>query len=371
MNFMEKSLKISIIVGTRPEIIKMAPIIKLCQKRKINFFILHTGQHYSENLDKVFFDELGLPRPKYNLKIGSGTHGYELGRMIFLIEKVLIYENPDIVLVEGDTNTVLAGALAASKLQIKIGHIEAGLRSYSKKMPEETNRILTDHCSDYLFAPTIGAKRILAKEGILKDKVFITGNTITDAVSQNLKIAAKKSKILKKLGLNKGGYFVLTLHRPENVDSKSNISNIFLGLSLVHGWFGKPIIFSAHPRAEKNLDTFNIPMPSGLKIIKPLGYMDFLKLQSESALVLTDSGGIQEEACILKVPCVTLRENTERPETINAGANVLAGTDPEKIFSSAKKMINRRRMWKNPLGNGRAAEQIISVINRMNNGRAK
>ena len=355
-------VKIGIILGTRPEIIKMSPIIHLCQKRQLNFFILHTNQHYSRNLDKIFFEELELPQPKYNLNIGSGTHAEETGKMLIGIEKVLIREEPDIVLVEGDTNTVLAGALAAVKLGIKVGHIEAGLRSYFREMPEEINRILTDHCSDFLFAPTKKAKEILINEGIAGKKIFITGNTIVDATYQNLELAKRNSKILERLNLKKEKYFLLTIHRPENVDKKERLKGILEGLKLIYKKFNLPIIFSIHPRTEKMINEFNLIIPKVIRLIKPVGYLDFLQLEANAKLVLTDSGGIQEETCILKVPCVTLRDNTERPESLEVGSNILAGVNPDKILKSVNKMINRKKDWKNPFGSGRAGEKIIKII---------
>jgi len=355
-------MKICIILGTRPEIIKMAPIIRECQRKNLNFFILHTNQHYSENLDKIFFKELELPKPKYNLKVGSGTHAEETGKMLIGIEKVLLKEKPDIVLVEGDTNSVLAGALAATKLQIKVGHVEAGLRSYFREMPEEINRILADHCSDFLFAPTKKAKEILIGEGVPRNKIFITGNTIVDSVFQNLKLAKRKSKILKKLNLKKGKYFLVTAHRAENVDKKERLKGILEGLKLVLQKFKLPIIYSIHPRAKKRIKEFKLKVSKGINLIKPVGFLDFLALEENAKLVLTDSGGIQEETCILKVPCVTLRENTERPETLEIGSNVLSGTNPQKILNSAFKMLNKKRDWKNPFGDGKSGPKIIKII---------
>ena len=359
---MYKKIKICIILGTRPEIIKMAPIIKECKKKNLNFFILHTNQHYSKNLDKIFFDNLGLSQPKYNLNISSSTHGEETSKMLLEIEKVLIKEKPGIVLVEGDTNTVLAGALSATKLHIKVGHIEAGLRSYSREMPEEINRILVDLCSDYLFAPTKGAKEILLKEGISKNEIFVTGNTIVDSVYRNSELAERKSKFFKKLNLKKEKYFLLTLHRPENVDKKEKMKEIFEGLRLIHREFNLPIIFPIHPRTEKKLEEFNLRIPRGVKLIKPVGYLDFLKLESNAKLILTDSGGVQEEACILKIPCVTLRDNTERPETIEVGSNILAGTNSQKILKSTNKIINKKRNWENPFGDGKSGKRIINIV---------
>lgn len=355
-------MKICIILGTRPEIIKLSPVIRECKKQRLNYFILHTNQHYFYNLDRVFFKELELPTPKYNLKVGSGTHAEETGRMLIGIEKILIKEKPSIVLVEGDVNTVLAGALAAVKLHILIGHVEAGLRSYYREMPEEINRILTDHCSDFLFAPTRKARNILIKEGISPQKIFITGNTIVDAVYQNLKLAQKKSKIMKKLNLVKRNYFLLTAHRQENVDNKSKLKNIFKGLQLIYKKFNFPIIYPIHPRTQKMIRKFKLKIPSGIKLYPPIGFLDFLILESNANLILTDSGGVQEESCILKIPCVTLRENTERPETLEVGSNILAGTNPYKILTSVKKMLKKKRKWRNPFGDGKAGRRIIKIL---------
>ena len=357
-------MKIAIILGTRPEIIKMSPIVRECQKRRLQYFIIHTNQHYSFNLDRIFFKELNLPLPKYNLKVGSGTHGEQTGKMLIKIEEVLLKEKPDIVLVEGDTNTVLAGALAAVKIHIKVGHIEAGLRSYSEEMPEEINRVLVDHCSNLLFAPTKIAKDILIKEEIPKEKIFITGNTIVDAVSENLKIAQKKSKILKKLKINKNQYFLVTVHRQENVDNKKRLKNILKGLELVSKNLKFPVIYPIHPRTLKMIKIFNLKIPQNIKIIEPIGFLDFLKLEANALLVLTDSGGVQEETCILKVPCVTLRDNTERPETLKVRSNILADSNPQKIIKSVKTMLNLKRKWKNPFGDGKSGRKILNIIQK-------
>lgn len=355
-------MKISIILGTRPEIIKMSAIIKECKNQGLNFFILHTNQHYSKKLDSIFFRELELPQPRYALHIGSGTHAEEIGKMLISIERVLLREKPDIVLVEGDTNTVLAGALASAKLQIRIGHIEAGLRSRDRRMPEEINRILTDHLADFLFAPTPEAKNNLLLEGIAPEKIFVTGNTIVDAVYQNMALAQKKSKILKKIKVEPKKYFLLTLHREENVDDRKRLKNILQGIAMVYKKFQMPIIFPIHPRTKKRLKEFTIKLPLGIITIPPVGYLDFLLLEKQARLILTDSGGVQEEACILKTPCVTLRENTERPETIKVGSNILGGIFPEKILLAAETMINQRLKWKNPFGSGRSAQKIIQLI---------
>lgn len=355
-------MKIAIVLGTRPEIIKISPLIRECEKQCLNYFILHTGQHYSYNLDKIFFEELELPEAKYNLDVGSGSHAEETGNMLIGIEKVLKEEMPDVILVEGDTNTVLAGVLAASKLHIKIGHVEAGLRSYDRTMPEEINRVLADHVSDYLFAPTERAKEILLREGIEKNKIFVTGNTIVDAVYQNLEIAKRKVDILNKLNLNPEEYFLVTAHRQENVDIKERLKCILDGLELVYNKFNLPLIYPIHPRAMKRLKEFGLEVPEGVELIEPLGFLEFLQLEANAKLVLTDSGGVQEETCIVRVPCVTLRDNTERPETLEVGSTVLAGVDQEKILEGVKKMLDKERNWKNPFGDGKAGSKIIKIL---------
>ena len=304
---------ISIILGTRPEIIKMSPVIRECEEKGLDYFILHTGQHYSYEMDRVFFDELELPQPKYNLDVGSGTHAEQTGRIMIGVEKVLMKERPDIVLVQGDTNTTLSGALAAAKLQIKVGHVEAGLRSFDRRMPEEINRVLTDHISDYLFAPTEKARQNLLREGLDGSRIYVTGNTIVDAVYQNLEIAKKKVNVLKDLGLKSEGYFLVTAHRQENVDVKERLKGILKGLELIHQEFSMPVVFPIHPRTRRRIEEFGLSL-DGIEVINPLGFLEFLQLEANARLVLTDSGGVQEETCILKVPCVTLRDNTERPE---------------------------------------------------------
>jgi len=355
-------VKVAIILGTRPEIIKMSPIIGECSTRKLDYFILHTNQHYSESLDRVFFDELELPNPRYNLRVGSGTHAKQIGKMLVGIEEILIREEPDVVLVEGDTNTVLAGALVASRLHITIGHVEAGLRSYCREMPEEVNRVLVDHCSDLLFAPTMRAGSILLGEGISRDKTFVTGNTIVDAVYRNLGLAQRRSHILEELGLEKEGYLLATAHREENVDKKERLEGILGGLRLVCDKLNLPMIFPTHPRTKKMIGEYNIEVPAEVRLIDPVGYLDFLQLEANAVLVLTDSGGIQEEACILKIPCITLRDNTERPETLEVGSNLLAGAVPRRILRAARAMLEVDRGWENPFGGRGAGRRIIDVV---------
>ncbi len=337
-------MTIAIILGTRPEIIKMAPIIRECERRALDYFVLHTGQHYSHQMDSIFFEQLELPAARYNLDVGSASHAEQTGRILAGVEKVLMDERPDVVLVQGDTNTVLAGALAASKLHIKVGHVEAGLRSYDRTMPEEINRVVADHISDYLFAPTKNSRENLRREGIAEEKIYVTGNTIVDSVYQNLEIARRKVNVLADLGLKPKEYFLVTAHRQENVDSRERLGEILKGLELVSREFGLPVVFPVHPRTKKMADEFGFEFEfdgNGIRAIEPLGFLEFLQLEANARLALTDSGGVQEETCILGVPCVTLRENTERPETVDVGANVLAGVSSIEMLKATKQMLSQ------------------------------
>jgi len=356
-------MKIGIIVGTRPEIIKMAPVIRECQNRNISYFIIHSNQHYSVEMDSIFFKELKLPDPHYNLGVGSGLHSNQTGNILIKMEPILIEEKPDVVLVQGDTNTVLAGALAASKLNIKVGHIEAGLRSYDRTMPEETNRIMTDHISEYLFAVGPNQQVILAKEGIASDKIFTVGNTVSDSLFQHLKLSAEKSNILAKLEVEADKYFLVTAHRASNVDIPANLLELLALFDRLHDKYSQTIVWPIHPRTQAKLKEFNIEVPSYLKLLPPIGYLDFIQLQKKAQLILTDSGGIQEEACLLGVPCITLRENTERPESIEVGANVLVGRDADKALAAADKWLSGDSFsWDNPFGDGHVAQAIIDIV---------
>ena len=315
-------------------------------------------------MDRVFFSDLSLPEPDYLLGVGPGTQGEQTGKILIKIEKVLLKTRPDIVLVEGDTNSVIAAALVAAKLGIKIGHIEAGLRSYCHEMPEEINRILTDHISDFLFAPTQTSKANLLKEGIDKNEIFITGNPIVDTTLKNLPLAEKRSKILSDLPITDRNYLILTLHRKENVDNKKRLREIISAMKELCKTHH--IIFPIHPRTLKRLREFKLMQTAkrieNLRIIEPAGYLDFLKLEKNARLVLTDSGGIQEETCIMKVPCVTIRENTERPETLIVGSNIIAGWERITIIDSVYKMLKKKRTWKNPFGKGKASKKIVEIL---------
>ena len=363
---------IAVILGTRPDIIKMSPIIRSCEKNGVDYFVLHTGQHYSYEMDRVFFEELGLPAPDFNLDVGSKSHAEQTGLIMTGIEKILKKERPDVVLVQGDTNTALAGTLAASKCYVRegssqpidVGHVEAGLRSFDRSMPEEVNRIVADHLSRYLFAPTEKAREYLCREGIPDEKIFVTGNTIVDAVRETLFLSKKRADTLRDLGLSCDSCFLVTLHRQENVDNKQRLKGILDGLAQIHERAGMLLVFPIHPRTERMITSFGLKL-KGFQIIKPLGFLDFLQLESHARLVLTDSGGVQEETCILNVPCVTIRDSTERPETVDVGANIIAGVDPVSIIEAADRMLTCSRSWKNPFGDGKTGDRIIKILTPM------
>lgn len=370
-------VKLAIVFGTRPEIIKLAPIIWSCQERNVPFFSIHTGQHFSDEMDKVFFDALKLPEPKYRLNVGKRGlvgHGPQTGAMMTEIESILLQEIPSVVVVQGDTNTVLAAALVASKIpvlteekRIAVAHVEAGLRSYDRRMPEEVNRIMTDHISDFLFVPTDTQRQILLNEGIQDEKIFVTGNTIVDAVTSMAGKKAGTSTVLAKLELVPKSYALLTLHRQENVDSKNVLLSILEGINRIIRETDIQIVFPMHPRTEKRLIEFGIQIPPEIKVIPPVDYIDFVALESSARILITDSGGVQEEGCILRVPCLTLRESTERPETVEVGANHIAGTEPENILLGFRKMMTVKQEWPNPFGDGKTADKIVKIITGQTN----
>jgi UDP-N-acetylglucosamine 2-epimerase (non-hydrolysing) len=357
-------MKVGIVLGTRPEIIKMDSVIKECKNRGIRFFIVHTNQHYTREMDAVIFENLGLPKPKYNLGVGSGIHGLQTGKMLSGIEEALLKEKPTYVLVHGDTNTTLAGALAARKLNITVGHVEAGLRSFDHAMPEEVNRVLSDHMADFLFAPTEISKENLLKEGIAPKKIFVTGNTVVDAIKNHSNAIVNNEKAFLQHGVASREYALATLHRPSNVDDKRAFLNIVTAFGNIHKQTKLPILYPIHPRSKKMMEMFRISLPEGVRLIDPLGFFDFMTLQKHARLILTDSGGIQEEACVLGVPCVTLRFNTERPESIAVRANVLVGNESQKIVKGAVKMLKRKPTWEHPFGDGRAGKRIINILVR-------
>ena len=368
-------MKIMSIIGTRPEIIKMAPIIAEINQRGINQVVLHTGQHYDKEMSDNFFRDLEIPAPDYNIHVGSGSHGKQTGNMMAGIEEIMVKENPDIVLVQGDTNAVLAGALVAAKLHIAVGHVEAGLRSFDLTMPEEINRKVADICSVMYFIPTEESAINLLAEGFSRKNLIITGNTVVDACFRHLKIAEKRGfgeNSLKDLNIeNMENILTLTMHRAENVDVKSRVKNIIDALKELEEM---NIIFPIHPRTKNTLENFGLFDELNdlehVHIIKPIGYLDFLLLTSKSTLILTDSGGLQEEAITLNVPALTLRYNTERPETVTAGGNILVGSDKKAILDNSRKILNddgfadKMKNAPNPYGQGDAAKNTVDAIEK-------
>ena len=323
-------MKIVSIVGARPQFIKCAPVSREIRKHHTEILV-HTGQHYDPEMSDIFFEELHIPRPDYNLDVGSGSHGKQTGDILLRVEEILLHEKPDLVIVYGDTNTTLAGALAAAKLHIPVAHVEAGLRSFDRSMPEEINRIVTDHISDLLFCPTKTAVCNLANEGITSG-VHLVGDVMVDALEFNKDIAEKRSSILERLGITPKQYLVLTVHRPANTDSREHMESIIGAVGEVR----VPVVFPVHPRTHKCLEEYGMGgrLPANIIITEPLGYLDMLKLIRHASMILTDSGGIQKEAYLLGVSCITLRENTEWVETVEEGWNVLVGADFNKIVNT-------------------------------------
>ncbi len=346
---------ITILVGTRPEIIKMAPVLRALQIRQVPFLLVHSNQHYSEELDSIFFRDLKLPLPDINLHAGSGSHAEQTAKIMIAFEKVCIDHEPKIVLVHGDTNTTLAGALVAKKLCIPLGHVEAGLRSFDDTMPEEINRKIVDRVADLLFAPTQLNKCQLLREGVDPKCVFVTGNTIVDAIKQNSILAQRMKTVFPT-----NEFILLTAHRPHNVDNYDRLQQLVTTVSKVGALKQLPIVWPLHPRSEAMIKKHQIVLPKEIVTTSPLGYFDMLNYLKKASLLLSDSGGIQEEGYVLKKPVITLRENTERPETLTA--NRLVGIDPVKAADAVTFFDQGKAKWGNELGNGHAGEKIVKKL---------
>lgn len=363
-------MKIVTIIGARPQFIKASVISGIIKNTpEINEIILHTGQHFDYNMNDVFFKEMQIPAPKYNLQISSLSHGAMIGAMIPEIEKILLSEKPGLVLVYGDTNSTLAGALAAKKILLPVAHVEAGLRSYNMNMPEEQNRLITDRISDILFCPTQNAYANLVKEDIVnspyKQKVHITGDVMYDAVLHHLKIAGENSRILQVLNPANKKFILCTIHRAENTDNPDNLDKIFKALNEISEQF--EIILPLHPRTKKIISSNKSIMTSGIKIIEPVSYFDMLVLEKNCLLVITDSGGIQKEAYFLSKPCLTLRNETEWTELADLGVNFVCGANPFRIMEAFQKSIafSSDNFAKNIYGDGRAGENIVNIIKNL------
>lgn len=327
------STKAVSIVGARPQFIKAAPISRALRQEHIEVLV-HTGQHYDDNMSAVFFDELGIPPPDYNLGVGSGLQGVQTGAMLARIEEVLLAEQPDWVLIYGDTNSTLAGALAAAKLHIKVAHVEAGLRSFNRAMPEEINRVVADHVSDLLLCPSQTAVDNLSVEGITRG-VHLVGDVMADALAFATQRARSNSAVLARLGLAKRGYLLATVHRAENTDNPTRLRNILAAFDVLE----EPIVFPVHPRTRKAMEALGHELAAHVQLIEPVGYLDMVMLEQSARMILTDSGGIQKEAYWLGVPCITLRDETEWVETVQAEWNVLAGTNMTRISQAVRSFV--------------------------------
>jgi UDP-N-acetylglucosamine 2-epimerase (non-hydrolysing) len=380
-------MKIILVAGARPNFMKVAPVVRAIQRhnrclspgtQRMRYRLIHTGQHYDFEMSASFFRDLDLPTPDIHLNVGSGTHAEQTGKIMIEFEKVCLREKPDLVVVVGDVNSTVACALTAAKLFIPVAHIEAGLRSFDRTMPEEINRVLTDQVSDFLFTTFLDANRNLIREGIPKKKIFFVGNVMIDTLISHAQYA-ERSDILEKFNLKKNGdvvdYAVLTLHRPSNVDDPAVLKGILEAMNRISQKV--PVIFPAHPRTLQRIRKFKLddmvafleksksgPFPKKLMIVLPLGYLDFLCLMSHSSVMLTDSGGIQEETTTLGIPCLTLRNNTERPITVRDGTNIMVGNRPDKIVKNAfavlRDGVQRKKIpmyW-----DGKAAERIIRIL---------
>jgi UDP-N-acetylglucosamine 2-epimerase len=350
-----RRLKVLTVVGARPQFIKAAPVSRIL-RAKHDEFLLHTGQHYDDAMSDLFFRQLSIPQPDRNLDVGSGPHGAQTGAMLAGIEAVSLELRPDWILVYGDTNSTLAGALAAAKLHIPIAHVEAGLRSYDRRMPEEVNRVVADHLSALLLCPTDTAVANLTREGIVSG-VLMVGDVMFDAFRQNLDQARSMTTVLTDLGLAAGGYQLLTVHRAENVDEPEHLKSILSGVAAS----GRPTVFPAHPRTQAAMSASGVQVGSNVRVIDPVGYLEMLRLEDGAEAIVTDSGGVQKEAYFAGHPCITLRERTEWTETVSAGWNVLVGTEPDAI---ARAMREFRPAGNRPdlFGDGHAAERVVEAL---------
>jgi len=357
--YKEAIMKIATVVGARPQFIKLAPVSQKI-RQKCNEILIHTGQHYDYEMSKVFFNELGIPAPDYHLGVGSDSHAGQTGKMLIKIEEVLVSEKPNLVFVYGDTNSTLAGALASAKLNIPVGHIEAGLRSFDRSMPEEINRVVTDHLASFCFAPTKTAVDNLKKEGIEKG-IYLTGDVMYDVALSGIEIAKSKSQILTQLRLLEKEYLLITIHRAGNTDKVENLTSIVNTLIELE----EKVVFPVHPRTKKALKDSGLlsklEKASNVIITAPVGYFDFLLLEYQAKKILTDSGGIQKEAYFFKVPCITLRENTEWVETVEDGWNVLVGTKKDLILQAVLE-FNPNQKQRNVFGDGKASEKITEIF---------
>jgi UDP-N-acetylglucosamine 2-epimerase (non-hydrolysing) len=358
-------MKVVSVLGIRPDWIKMKTVLSELDERHLRHIMVHTGQHYSYNLDRVFFEQLQIREPDYHLGVGSGTQGQQAAKIIERSEKVIIEEKPDVVVVFGDSNSSLA-ALAAAKLNVRVAHIEAGMRAYDWRMPEEKNKRIVDHVSSSLFVYTKWQRDNLLKEQVHPSKVHVVGNPTVDVIKQFYD-KAKKDDIGRKLDLERRDYFLVTAHRAENVDDKKRLKSVLKSLELVHRRYRKRVIWSLYPRTKKRIEHFHLKIPRGVEDYEPMGFLEFLNLEMNALCAITDSGTVQEETCILKIPCVVIRLSTERPETVELGSSIVAGLEPSNVLRCVRSMLRRKTDWNHPYGNGKTGRKVADIIER--NGR--
>ena len=355
-------MKIMSILGIRPDFIRMSEMIKgLDASPLVEHVLVHTGQHYSYTMDEVFFEEMGLRKPDYNCGVGSGTHGEQTGKLLIETEKLIFAEKPDLCLFLGDANPSLA-AISAAKANVKVARIEGGMRSFDWRMPEEKNRIIVDHISDYLYVYTHRYKEHVLLEGIPEHKVFVVGNPIVDIVNRYRKRAESESQILQQAGLSPGRFILATLHRQENVDDPEVLRGLIEALDMIGRQLSLPVYYPMSYRTQNRLAECGIELPGTILRTDPIGFVDFLRAEQSAALIVTDSGTVQEEASILQVPCVVARRSTERPETIEVGGCILAGTQPEHIAEAAQALIDSERNWQHILGDGHTSKRIVEHL---------
>ena len=365
-------MKLFLVAGARPNFMKIAPLYKTLKKFSDLFdpVFIHTGQHYDNNMSQTFIDSLGLPKPDFFLGVGSGSHGEQTAKIIIAFEKIVIAEKPDWIIVVGDVNSTIACALVASKLHIPVAHIEAGLRSYDRKMPEEINRVLTDQISDLLFTTCADAETNLFKEGVAREKIRFVGNLMIESLIQHIE-EIETSSILNVQNLRRNKYALVTLHRPSNVDNPASLASIINTLIQISHEI--PIIFPAHPRTRKRIVDFGLLGDNNhhIQIAEPIGYFDFLALQKDARFIITDSGGVQEESTFFNVPCLTVRENTERPITVDEGSNLLIGTNPKRIYDECLKILSGsiKQSRKIKFWDDRVSETNLKIRHVLNNCR--
>jgi UDP-N-acetylglucosamine 2-epimerase (non-hydrolysing) len=358
----ERPIRLLAVAGARPNFMKIAPLLRELREREaFSVCLVHTGQHYDAAMSESFFDDLGIPAPKHNLGVGSATHAEQTAEVLRRVEPILLQEQPDVVVVVGDVNSTLAASLAAAKLCIPVAHVEAGLRSFDRTMPEEINRLVTDAISELLFTSEPAGEENLLREGVPRSKIHFVGNVMIDTLLANLE-RSKALPVLERFGLRKGGYAVLTLHRPSNVDRPERLNDLFSVLETIHKEIS--IVFPVHPRTSAAIAKTRGGMAPRLVTTEPLGYLEFLRLMADAKFVLTDSGGIQEETTVLGIPCLTLRDNTERPVTVTHGTNIVVGSDPKTILSEVRKILDGAgKRGRIPEGwDGGAARRVVDVL---------